>query len=356
MAKVAEGAEHRRETVEPAHDRAHDALVLQEAAANQRVAIERRSMGAGLLQHVTELGHQGIDTLRPARAERGIRLAKLGQRRLDARHVAPAAGLIGAGTDRRKESRVGLRSARLGFELHRLDVALESLRAPARRAEVLAVDTSGHRRIAKSTAYTAFDHERDFREQLARTLLSSERVRDASVMGDVYATLADRPGGPPPIGVAFGELVTAELERIRSFAAPTVEVGAITFSGHPLLRELLGRLVEGAADAEVETSVAAVYQRVLDGYGWRMQQGLTVADLTTALRALLLGYLFFGRVWPSGVSDEVPWDENGTRSVVSLAVEGVVHRFTEPNDQADGAGSQGGLAASAGLEVEGSGG
>jgi hypothetical protein len=214
--------------------------------------------------------------------------------------------------------------------------AARAWRVRARRDEVLAVDTSGHRPIAKSTAYTAFDHERDFREQLARTLLSSERVRDASRMSDLHTELADRPGGPPPVCVAFGEVVTAELARIRSFAAPAVEVGAITFAGHPLINDLLAELVAGAADVEEEGSVAAVYQRLLDAYGWRMQEGLRVADLTTALRALLLGYLFFGRVWPEGVRSEVPWDEAGPRSAVSLAVEGVVRRFAEPIDPSSG--------------------
>jgi hypothetical protein len=221
------------------------------------------------------------------------------------------------------------RSEPLGTDLSDATAA-RAWRVRARRDEVLAVDTSGHRPIAKSTAYTAFDNERDFREQLARTLLRSQRVRDASLMSDVHAELAARPGGPPPIGVTFGELVTAELARIRSFAAPTVEVGSITFAGHPLIHELLARLVEGAADVEVASSVAAVYQGVLDAYGWRMQEGLRVEDLTTALRALLLGYLFFGRVWPDGVRDEVAWEDAGPRSAVSLAVEGVVRRFAEP--------------------------
>jgi hypothetical protein len=203
----------------------------------------------------------------------------------------------------------------------------------AHRDQVLAVDASGHRGIAKSTAYTAFDNERDFREQLARALLTSERVRDASVMGNAHAALTARPGGPPPLGEAFGEIVTHELARIGSFAAPTVEVGAIAFAGHPLIRELLARITEEATDLEVGTSIAAVYQQVLDAYGWQLRGGLTIADLVLALRALLLGYLVIGRVWPEGLRDEVPWGpEDTNRSAMSLAVEGVVRRFAAPVD------------------------
>lgn len=201
----------------------------------------------------------------------------------------------------------------------------------AHRDQVLAVDTSGHRPIAKSTAYTVFDHERDFRAQLARVLLSSERVRDRSVLRGSYPV--PDPGGDdaPTIGEALGAMADREVDRIGGFAAPIIEVGAVGFAGHPLVRDLLARITQEAADPASGASPAHVYQEVLDRFGWQLRPGLTVTDLALALRALLLGYLVMGRIWPEGARREIVWGPDGdTRTGVSLAFEGVIRRFAEP--------------------------
>jgi hypothetical protein len=198
------------------------------------------------------------------------------------------------------------------------------------RREILAIDASAYRDIAPSTAYTVFDHERDFREQLAGALLRAERLNDTSPMVAAYEQLYARYGGPPPLELMVAELARVEFERLRELDGVYVEMGAIPFSGHPLLRELLSRTLERAMDAEAEGSLAALYQALLDAYGWRMRGGVTTADLVVSLYALSEGYLFFDRLWPDGVRDDVA-TPTGPRSAFALAVTGVVHQFAEPD-------------------------
>lgn len=194
------------------------------------------------------------------------------------------------------------------------------------RHEILAIDASAYRDIAPSTAYTVFDHERDFREQLARALLQAERTNDTAEMAAAYTDLVARYGGAPPFDVMVAELARVEFERLRERDAVHVEMGAIPFAGHPLLRELLSDTLARAVDVEAEGSLASLYEALLVTYGWQLRGGLTSADLVVALYAVAQGYLFFDRLWTEGVRDEVPTPD-GPRSAFALAVTGVVHQF-----------------------------
>lgn len=203
----------------------------------------------------------------------------------------------------------------------------------ARRSEVLAVDVSGHRSISKPTAYTIFDNERDFREQLARAVLRTEREAEPGAMATAYARLVEEHGEQPPLELLVSELAAVEFERVRRIESRLVEFGALPFAGHPLLGELLGTSLARAADPEVEGSIASFFAQMLDSYGWRMRGDLQVADIVVALHGLMEGYVFFHRTWPEGVRDEVPWgDAGGTRAAFSLAVEGIVRQFVRPID------------------------
>jgi hypothetical protein len=198
------------------------------------------------------------------------------------------------------------------------------------RHEILAIDASAYRDIAPSTAYTVFDHERDFREQLAGALLQAERLNDTAPMVAAHEQLYARYGGPPPFEVMVAELAQVEFERLRELDGVYVEMGAIPFAGHPLLRELLSSTLERAIDVEAEGSLAALYEALLAAYGWRLRGGATSADLVVALYALSEGYLFFDRLWPEGVRDDLATPD-GPRSAFALAVTGVVHHFAEPD-------------------------
>jgi hypothetical protein len=200
-----------------------------------------------------------------------------------------------------------------------------------RRAEVLAVDTSGHRGISKPTAYTVFDSERDFRGQLARALLTAERAQDPSAMAVAFERLLERDGPHPPIELLVAELADVEFRRVRELESLLVELGALPFTGHPLIGELLATSLSRAADPEVEGSLASLYDELLRGYDWEMSGGLSVSDIVVALYGLIEGYVFFHRVWPEGVREEIPWGDDGeTRSAFSLAVEGIVRQFVRP--------------------------
>lgn len=206
-----------------------------------------------------------------------------------------------------------------------------------RRAEILAVDLDGHRTISKPTAYTVFDNERDFREQLARALLTAERVQDPTVMAKAFAELVERHGPRPPLELLISELAAVEFARVREHETLLIELGALPFAGHPLLAELLATSLSDAADPEVEGSLAALYTELLRAYGWRMRGDLQVADIVVALYGLIEGYVFFHRIWPEGIREDVPSDDGTgrTRSAFALAVEGIVRQFVRPID-ADG--------------------
>jgi hypothetical protein len=203
--------------------------------------------------------------------------------------------------------------------------------ARERRHEILAVDASGHRDIAKSTAYTVFDHERDFREQLARALLASERVNDPDGMNVAFdQRVADRTL-PPRIETVAADLAMREFDRLRDLEAVYIELGAVPFAGHPLLRELLAATLAQAADRTDPRSLAAFYERALEAYGWELRDGLTTADLVVALYSLIQGYLFINRLWPDGVRDEVDWrEEDRIRSAYAIATVGILRQFAGP--------------------------
>jgi hypothetical protein len=200
-----------------------------------------------------------------------------------------------------------------------------------RRDAILAVDASGYRDIAKSVAYTVFDHERDYREQLARELLAPDRVDDIEPMAAAHAALLDEPGGPPPFEVLFSALADAEFRRVRDLPAVHVEMGAVPYAGHPLLRSLLSHTLLAAADADDPSTLGSRYRELLGEHGWELRPGVTGRDLVVALYAVTQGYLFVHRVWPEGVAEDLPWGE-GTRSAFSLAAEGILRQFAQPVD------------------------
>jgi hypothetical protein len=213
---------------------------------------------------------------------------------------------------------------------HEGEAAREAWLRP-RRTEVLAVDTSDHRGISKPTAYTVFESERDFRGQLARALLTTERAQDPSVMAAAFERLLERHGPHPPLELLVAELADVEFRRVRELESLLVELGALPFTGHPLIGELLATSLARAADPEVEGSLAALYDALLRSYGWELSGGLAVSDLVVALYGLIEGYVFFHRVWPEGVREEIPWGDGGeTRGAFSLAVEGIVRQFVHP--------------------------
>jgi hypothetical protein len=203
------------------------------------------------------------------------------------------------------------------------------------RQEILTIDASGYRDIAPSTPYTVFDSEQDYREQLAEALLAAERVNDTSAMETAFAGLVEEFGGPPPFDVMLGELAAVELRRLRELDPVYVEFGAVPFTGHPMLRRLLATTLIDAVDTEAEDSFASLYQQLLDAYGWRMRDGLEVADLVVALYSLVQGYLVFDRLWPEGVRDAVDLGDGGrARPAFAFAVIGIVRRFAVPDPDA----------------------
>jgi hypothetical protein len=179
-----------------------------------------------------------------------------------------------------------------------------------------------------------FESERDYREQLARALLTAERAQDPTAMAAAFTRLVEEHGEHPPLELLIGELAAVEFERVRGLESLVIELGALPFAGHPLLGELLATSLSEAADPEVEGSLASLYDQLLRTYGWQMRGDLQVSDIVVALYGLIEGYVFFHRIWPEGVRDEVPWGPDGdtTRSAFSLAVEGIVRQFVRPSD------------------------
>jgi hypothetical protein len=202
------------------------------------------------------------------------------------------------------------------------------------RDEILALDAHTYRDITKSIAYTVFENERDFREQLARDLLSVDRVNDHEGLTAAYGSLVEEYGGTPPVERMIATLADVEFRRVRHLASVYVEMGAAPYAGHPLLRELLAAVVEEACDLDSPTSLASLYRELLGHHGWELRGGLDFRHLVVALYSLVQGHLFIDRVYPAGIDIEVPWaapdGSEGTRSAFSLAVEGIVRQFAEP--------------------------
>jgi hypothetical protein len=75
-----------------------------------------------------------------------------------------------------------------------------------------------------------------------------------------------------------------------------------------------------------ETEALAVfYSAMLQPYGRRFRDGLTVEDLHHALDAVFFGFAFRGRVVPEAMGPE---SEHGAR-LFAKAVEAIVLAFTE---------------------------
>ena len=200
------------------------------------------------------------------------------------------------------------------------------------REQILAYDADAYRDIAKTVAYTVFDGEDAFRAALAERLLSIDRITDDGRIEQGLDERGVHPDGEPvPFDRMVADLVDEGFERRRSSEATLVELGAVQFAGNPLIRSLLRATLEDSASGE--HGLLDHYQRVLDAYGLRWRAGVEPLDLFTALNALTYGMVFHARVWPESVRDDIPWEDHA-RSGISLAVEAIMEKFTEPDPDA----------------------
>ncbi len=203
----------------------------------------------------------------------------------------------------------------------------------AHREQILAYDADAYRDIAKTVAYTVFDGEDAFRAALAERLLSVDRVTDDGELVEGLEQRSVAPDAePPPLAQVVSDLGDYEFERMRSSEATFVKLGAVQFAGSEVIRSLLRATLEDSAYGENE--LLEVYQRLLDGYGLRMRHGLELLDLFAVLSGLTYGMSFQHRIWPESVRDDVPWEDH-PRSSISLAMEAILEKYTEPDPAAD---------------------
>ena len=203
----------------------------------------------------------------------------------------------------------------------------------AHRAEVLALDTSGYRDIAKPTAYTVFDSEAQYRERLAEYLLTRERVSDAPLLLETSAAMHDTPGPTPTFSEYVARLADLEFDRVRDLESTFVELGTAPFLGDEVIRSLMRRTREDSAYGP--SGLIEFYEALLGAYGLRMRAGTRVEDLYVALTSLFHGLCFHHRVWPESVREEIPWEDDQTRSMIAIAAEGILRQFTEPAEEAE---------------------
>ena len=213
------------------------------------------------------------------------------------------------------------------------DVALDEVGPDwlrTHRDEILALDTSGFRDIAKPTAYTVFDSETEFRERLAEHLLTRERVSDAPLLLETSQQMHEAPGPSPSFSEYVTRLADLEFDRVRDLESTFMELGAAPFLGDEVIRSLLRRTREDTAYGPA--GLVEFYQALLDAYGLRMRAGARIEDLYVALTSLFHGLCFHHRVWPESVREDIPWEDDRTRSMISIATEGILRQFTEPAD------------------------
>jgi hypothetical protein len=216
---------------------------------------------------------------------------------------------------------------------HAPDADLEELGPDwlrAHRAAVLALDTSDFRDIAKPTAYTVFDSEEEFRKRLAEHLLTRERVSDAPLLIATSEEIQSTPGTPPSFSDHVAQLADLEFGRVRDLESTFVEMGTAPFLGDEVIRSLMRRSREDTAHGPA--GLVEFYQALLDAHGLRMRAGACIEDLYVALTSLFHGLCFHHRVWPESVREDIPWEDDRTRSMISIATEGILRQFTEPAD------------------------
>jgi hypothetical protein len=196
------------------------------------------------------------------------------------------------------------------------------------RDDVLTLDTSAFRDIAKPTAYTVFDSEEEFRERLAEHLLTRERVSDAPLLLEASEALQRTLGPRPSLSQHVAQLADLEFDRVRDLESTFVELGTAPFLGDETIRSLMRRTREDSAYGP--SGLVEFYEALLTAHGLRMRAGARVEDLYVALTSLFHGLCFHHRVWPESVREEIPWDDDQTRSMISIAAEGILRQFTEP--------------------------
>lgn len=197
---------------------------------------------------------------------------------------------------------------------------------PAWQAAVRAYDSRPFQPISKPAAYTVFDSEEDFREDLAAHLLRGARTSDAAALIDgASGRLAGE--APPSLSELIDELADREFARIRDLPSVFLELGAAPFLHDDRIRAALR---EGRRHgAEGPRGLIAAYELILSSYGRRMRPGFVVQDLYVALTSLAHGLAFHARVWPE--SAERPIEQQGrTRSVFAVSCEALLLSFTEP--------------------------
>lgn len=206
-----------------------------------------------------------------------------------------------------------------------------------RRAEVLAHGGDDYRDISKPAAYTVFDGEDAFREELARFLLRPDRAAQRRSLVDRFdAWLADHAPDLPPRSAAVDFLVTSEFERGRDAEPVLVELGAIAYTSHPLIASLLrDGIRQGVHGPAPDGQLAELYRRLLAAYGLRMRDGLELPDLVLAGRSLLLGFIFHHRVWPEAADRRVvrggqPGVEGDGRLLFAEAFDALLDGLTVP--------------------------
>lgn len=198
------------------------------------------------------------------------------------------------------------------------------------REEILDYDADRYRDIAKTTIYTVFDGEDDYRSQLATRLLDLDRITDGGMMSGIFTEITERFGTS---ATAFEQLLIAladaEFHRMRTSEATFVKLGASAFASNPRIRELLHQSLERSA-RNGDGGLVDTYAAMLHAFGRRMRHGVSVDHLFVALSGLVYGFSLHHRVWPESVPDAIEWDHD-QRSLFALAVQGVVLHLTEPD-------------------------
>jgi hypothetical protein len=187
-----------------------------------------------------------------------------------------------------------------------------------RRQQILSQPLEGYGRIPKASVYTVFESEADFHAELARRLYSG-RLIESTVMEDAASELLAESGELPPLSVLIRGLAEADFRRTIGFAAH-VDLGATPYLGDP---ELAGIMRDGYL-TEMET-LGGLYRRLLEPYGRRLRDGVTMDDLYCALDAVFFGFAFRGRVAPELMG---PDSDRGARLFADV-VEAIVLDFTE---------------------------
>lgn len=185
------------------------------------------------------------------------------------------------------------------------------------REQVLEQAIDDYPRVPKASVYTVFESEADFHRELARMLFSG-RSNESFAMEEEAEDilLADE---PPPLTEVIRRLAEAEFSRTIGLAA-YVDLGATPYLGDS---EIAGIMRDGYL-RETE-SLSVFYSQMLEPYGRRFRDGLTVVDLHHAIDAVFFGFAFRGRVVPEAMG---PASERGSQ-LFAGTIEAIVLGFTE---------------------------